>query len=80
MINSGMVPEGAYHNLRFFEGKTEFPDGFAEEKKLVLSDPQTSGGLLIAVKEEGLRVFEKSGVFFAVIGRVSAGSGNVKVH
>jgi len=80
MINSGMVPEGAYHNLRFFEGKTEFPDGFAEEKKLVLSDPQTSGGLLIAVKEEGLRVFEKSGAFFAVIGRVAAGSGKVKVH
>ena len=80
MIDNGMVPEGAYHNLRFFEGKAEFPPGFAEEKKLLLSDPETSGGLLIAVKEDGLKVFEESDSFFAVIGRVARGAGKVKVQ
>jgi selenide, water dikinase len=79
MIDAGMVPEGAYHNLRFLDGKIGFPAGFSEEQKLVLSDPQTSGGLLIAVRKDGLSAFEGSSIFFAVIGRVVRGSGKVEV-
>ncbi len=79
MIDAGMVPEGAYHNLRFLDGKVRFPSVFGEERKLMLSDPQTSGGLLISVSEDGLRVFRESSIFFAVIGRVVKGSGKVAV-
>ena len=79
MIDAGMVPEGAYHNLRYLDGKVQFPAGFSEEHKLLLSDPQTSGGLLIAVKSDGVSVFEKSSVFFTVIGKVEKGSGKVNV-
>ena len=79
MIDAGMVPEGAYHNLRYLDGKVEFPAGLSEEHKLLLSDPQTSGGLLIAVKREGLSIFEKSSVFFSVIGKVVKGSGKIRV-
>jgi len=79
MINSGMVPEGAYNNLRFLDGKVEFSSHLTEEDKLLLADPQTSGGLLITLKEEGIRVFEESGIFFSVIGRVVKGPGRIIV-
>jgi len=79
MIDAGMVPEGAYHNLRYFDGKVEFQAGISEEHKLLLADPQTSGGLLITVKGDGVSCFEKSSVFFAVIGKVEKGSGKVNV-
>jgi selenide,water dikinase len=79
MIDAGMVPEGAYNNLRYLGGKVEFPEEFSEEHKLLLSDPQTSGGLLIAVKGKGVSLFEKSSLFFSVIGKVVKGSGKVHV-
>ncbi|MDI6729252.1 MAG: selenide, water dikinase SelD [Thermodesulfovibrionales bacterium] len=79
MISSGMVPEGAYNNLRFLDGKVEFPSHIAEEERLLLSDPQTSGGLLITLKEENIKVFEESGIFFSVISRVIKGSGRIIV-
>jgi selenide,water dikinase len=79
MINSGMVPEGAYNNLRFLEGKVEFSSAISEEERLLLADPQTSGGLLITLKEENIKVFEKSDIFFSVIGRVVKGSGRIIV-
>lgn len=79
MIDAGMVPEGAYHNLRFLDGKVEFPANFPEERKLLLSDPQTSGGLLITMKKEGLKIFEESGTFYVVIGEAVKGTGKVVV-
>jgi len=80
MIDSGMVPEGAYHNLRFLEGRVQFAPAISEELKLLLCDPQTSGGLLITVKEAGLKFFEEAGAYYAVIGKVAGGSGKVVVR
>lgn len=79
MINSGMVAEGAYNNLKFFAEKVEFSSHITEEDRLLLSDPQTSGGLLITLKEENIKVFEESDIFFSVIGRVVKGSGKIIV-
>jgi selenide,water dikinase len=79
MINAGMVPEGAYNNLRFLGGKVEFSPHVTEEGRLLLADPQTSGGLLITLKKENIKVFEESGIFFSVIGRVVKGSGKIIV-
>ncbi|MGO9376963.1 MAG: selenide, water dikinase SelD [Dissulfurispiraceae bacterium] len=80
MIDGGMVPEGAYHNLRFLHDKVEFPGDLSEERKLLLSDPQTSGGLLITMRQSGLEVFEKAGAYYAVIGKVVKGAGKVIVQ
>jgi selenide,water dikinase len=77
MINAGMVPEGAYNNLRFLGGKVEFSPHITEEGRLLLADPQTSGGLLITLKKENVKIFEESGIFFSVIGRVVKGSGEI---
>lgn len=77
---SGMVPEGAYHNLRFLEGKASFSGSITEVVRLILADPQTSGGLLITVKEKGLELFQASPHFFSAIGRIEKGSGRVVVR
>lgn len=79
MIDSGMVPEGAYNNLRFVEDKVRFAPDVDEKWKLLLSDPQTSGGLLITLKEENIKFFNKSGIFYSVIGKVTKGSGNIVI-
>lgn len=79
MMDAGMVSEGAYNNLKFIEGKVEFSQDIGEEGRLILADPQTSGGLLITLKEEQMKVFEESNIFFQVIGRVVKGSGKIIV-
>lgn len=79
MIDSGMVAEGAYNNLKFLDGKVEFLSYITEEDRLLLADPQTSGGLLITLREENISVFENAGIFFSIIGRVVKGSGKIIV-
>jgi len=54
MTTSGMIPAGAYRNLEYmrphlqWEGAVDLKD----DAQIILADPQTSGGLLIAISEE----------------------------
>ncbi len=80
MIDRGMVAEGAYRNMKFLGEGVEFEDNVTEEEKLLLFDPQTSGGLLISVAERGLRAFEAGGVFARAVGCVVKGDGRVRVE
>ncbi len=57
-----------------------FPENFDEDLKLLLFDPQTSGGLLIAVpeekKEELLISLKEKGVEWATeVGKIEEGEG-----
>ncbi len=79
MIDRGMVPEGAYKNLQYSEGKVVFSSGVSGESKLLLSDPQTSGGLLFTLGEDRIKALEGHSLFFSVIGRVEKGSGSIIV-
>jgi selenide,water dikinase len=47
-----VVPGGTLANLKFIQDKVDWDEGLTEEAKLILSDAQTSGGLLIAVAKE----------------------------
>lgn len=52
----GIVPGGSYRNRSFFDGRYRFSLADMQEKNVerwtdIVFDPQTSGGLLIAVKE-----------------------------
>jgi len=72
---AGVVPGGTERNLEAVEGQIEWPAGFAEDKKLILADAQTSGGLAISVPAERASDLEEAlrrhGVSHAVrIGRV----------
>lgn len=73
---TGLIPAGAYHNRDFLSAEVAFDPDIPPEHRAVLFDPQTSGGLLIAIAEEKadalLRSLHEKGVLDArVIGRVT---------
>lgn len=79
-IASGIVPEGSHNNLKYLEGKVDFGDSLSEDERLLLTDPQTSGGLLITVPEDRFEEFARSEISHSIIGRVEQGSGRLKVR
>jgi len=48
----GIFPGGAYDNHQYYQGHILFDSQLSEWEKLLLFDPQTSGGLLVAVDEK----------------------------
>jgi selenide,water dikinase len=74
-----IAPGGAYRNLLYLRDKVRFAPQVADYQRLLLADPQTSGGLLMCVpKRLAGRVegeLELSGVDYAIIGKMRAGSG-----
>ena len=67
------LPCGARANLRFFSGFAAAPD-VASERQSICLDPQTSGGLLVAMKPDAAptltQTLESAGLTIAVIGEV----------
>lgn len=52
-------PGGAWDNQRFFGPGVRFADNIPEEKQMLLFDPQTSGGLLLAISGSNQKSFLK---------------------
>ncbi|MBI4698124.1 MAG: selenide, water dikinase SelD [Nitrospirae bacterium] len=80
---SGIIPRGAHSNLEFASSKVDFPKGFSKESRLVLSDPQTSGGLLIALPKKYMNKFarlaKKDMMSYWLIGEVADGKGRIVI-
>lgn len=53
----GIVPAGARRNLKHIEDKVIWQGQVTPEDKDILCDPQTSGGLLLALSEEETKVY-----------------------
>ncbi len=81
MLAVGLAPAGTRENAKHHEGYTEFDKNVSPETRLIFSDAQTSGGLLVALPPERLGTLSaaltSSGALAAVIGKVEAGSGIV---
>lgn len=79
LARDGVVPGGTLHNARTHASFTDFAPRVDEALRLVLSDAQTSGGLLIAIAPDRLddlvRALQDAGILAAAIGRVREGSG-----
>jgi len=74
LASSGLIPSGAYRNLNYLEEKLQWNGSIDETDKLILTDPQTSGGLLMAVPGDKaaatLEALEAEGVTGAKIGEI----------
>ena len=73
-VRAGLVPAGLKANRNFAEGCVEYADDVPEEIRTLLYDPQTAGGLLIAVAasdaERLLSELRGSGIGAAEVGEV----------
>lgn len=77
MVVGGIVPGGTRDNFQFTQPYVEYADSVSENRKLMLNDAQTSGGLLISVNktktDKLLKFLHTRGVMDAIqIGRVVA--------
>lgn len=59
MAARGMIPGGAHKNRDFLAGRVEISRQVNEIDRDLLYDPQTSGGLLIALSPQGLEAFKR---------------------
>ena len=79
LATMGIIPAGAYRNRDYVEPKLTVQGEHPQAVLDVLFDPQTSGGLLLSVKEsDGAKLLQsltEAGVTAAAIGTVKAGTG-----
>lgn len=74
-----VFPGGAFNNLEHFGGRVARTRALTEGEAMLLFDPQTSGGLLVAVPPEGrvefLASLQRDGSAAWLVGAVVAGAG-----
>lgn len=74
-----LFPAGACSNQKYFQDDIDFDAGLAEEMRMLLFTPETSGGLLAAVPAEDVErmqeLFSQAGERYWIIGEVLAGEG-----
>lgn len=85
MALMGMIPEGAYRNRKYAQSGVTFSPNISEAMQDILYDPQTSGGLMIAVPEDEakdmLRQLQSEIPCARIIGYVTPEEGNsIKVE
>lgn len=84
LASAGFVTGASGRNWSSYGEDALLPDGFAAVNQALLSDPQTSGGLLVSCAQEEagqvLRIFREHGFSdAAVIGRMIKGEGRLRV-
>lgn len=84
LAGQGFVTGASHRNWASYKDEVTLPDGFPEWHRHLLSDPQTSGGLLVACSanraEEIAQTIRAAGYpATAVIGRVETGTPRIRV-
>jgi selenide,water dikinase len=83
LADIGIIPGGTRENAKIFDSHVSWGEGVSDVEKILMSDAQTSGGLLIFVpdgrRKQLMDALERDGVLAAYIGDiVEAGSRNGK--
>jgi len=76
LVEQSVYPGGATRNLNRVASKIQWDLAIGDETRLVLADPQTSGGLLVAIAPDDLdhllgRLADASVPANAVIGEIT---------
>ena len=76
LANDGIIPGGTKRNLSYVESFTQFHEDRTDIEKLITSDAQTSGGLLISISPEKTESFlqlfnEQSSIKAQKIGKIT---------
>jgi len=84
LATEGFITGASGRNWGGYGHDVDLPSGFSDVNKALLTDPQTSGGLLVScapeVVAEVLDLFKREGFGnAAVIGRVEAGAGRLVI-
>ena len=83
-VRLGFVPGGLKSNREFAESCVVYTGEIAEDRKTLLYDPQTAGGLLIAVAGEHaaplIKEFVDAGVHAVHIGDVDSGEKTISIR
>ncbi|HEX3364702.1 selenide, water dikinase SelD [Phenylobacterium sp.] len=84
LARAGVRTGASTRNWASYGGDVRLPAGLADWKRDLLTDPQTSGGLLIAVAPEAAEavlalVRDRGFAFAANVGRLAAGPAEVRV-
>ncbi len=85
LLDQGVAPGGTYRNLESVADTVQWHPDLAEREQLLLSDAQTSGGLLISVasgKKDALVAELKAAgtLSAAVVGEITEGpTGQIRV-
>jgi selenophosphate synthase len=84
MAAAGVIPGGTLNNLEYAERFVLWDEKISYIKKVLLSDAQTSGGLLVCMPEgfasEFVKKLKDSGVEGVVVGKIlSNGKGLIQV-
>lgn len=84
LAGQGFVTGASGRNWDSYGGDVDLPQDFPDVARALLSDPQTSGGLLVAcardAAEQVLQIFQRHGFDdAAVIGQVVEGPGRLRV-
>lgn len=76
-VEMGVVPGGTHNNLKFVAKCCVYDEKLSESQKMLINDPQTSGGLMVFVKESEiatvLSAFKAKELEFSVVGKVDKG-------
>lgn len=79
LARAGSIPGGTARNRDYFRDKVFLPEGLTAEQEALLFDPQTSGGLLLAVAPDTVSAFQRElarrDVAYWRVGRVTTGRG-----
>ena len=78
-MNQELFPGGAYENEKYYLPHVKFTDRLSAPQRMMLFDPQTSGGLLLGIAPDRIGEFltaaQGAGQFARVIGEVVEGNG-----